>query len=75
MTYRPRSGPPIRRQKSADLHRRQHRQFGNRREVAAHAGLAPTPWRSGTIEREQPFPKQAIRPPIHTQKAGPGTEC
>jgi transposase len=30
-----------------------YRQFGNRREVAAYAGLAPTPWRSGSIAREQ----------------------
>lgn len=29
------------------------REFGNRREVAAYAGLAPSPWRSGTINREQ----------------------
>jgi len=30
-----------------------YRQFSNRRQVAAYAGLAPTPWRSGGIEREQ----------------------
>jgi transposase len=30
-----------------------YRQFANRRQVAAYAGLAATPWRSGTIEREQ----------------------
>jgi len=29
------------------------RSFANRRQIAAYAGLAPTPWRSGTIEREQ----------------------
>jgi transposase len=29
------------------------RHFGNRRQVAAYAGLAPTPWRSGSIDREQ----------------------
>ena len=29
------------------------RAFGNRRQVAAYAGLAPTPWQSGTIDREQ----------------------
>ena len=27
--------------------------FGNRKQVAAYAGLAPTPWRSGSIAREQ----------------------
>lgn len=29
------------------------RQFDNRRQVAAYAGLAPSHWRSGTINREQ----------------------
>jgi len=29
------------------------RQFDNRRQVAAYAGLAPSPWRSGAIDREQ----------------------
>jgi len=29
------------------------RQFNNRRQVAAYAGLAPTPWQSGQIDREQ----------------------
>lgn len=29
------------------------RQFDNRRQVAAYAGLAPSPWRSGSIDREQ----------------------
>jgi DNA-binding winged helix-turn-helix (wHTH) protein len=29
------------------------RQFGNRRQVAAYAGLAPTPWKSGSIDHEQ----------------------
>jgi transposase len=30
-----------------------YRQFANRRQVAAYAGLAATPWRSGGVEREQ----------------------
>lgn len=30
-----------------------YRQFSNRRQVAAYAGLAATPWRSGGIAREQ----------------------
>jgi len=30
-----------------------YRQFANRRQLAAYAGLAPTPWRSGSIDREQ----------------------
>lgn len=29
------------------------RQFDNRRQIAAYAGLAPSPWRSGSIDREQ----------------------
>lgn len=29
------------------------RRFDNRRQVAAYAGLAPSPWRSGSINREQ----------------------
>jgi transposase len=29
------------------------RSFGNRRQVAAFVGLAPTPWRSGSIQHEQ----------------------
>ncbi|RWB95814.1 MAG: IS110 family transposase [Mesorhizobium sp.] len=29
------------------------RHFDNRRQVAAYAGLAPTPWQSGLVQREQ----------------------
>jgi transposase len=29
------------------------RSFSNRRQVAAYAGLAPTPWKSGSVDREQ----------------------
>jgi transposase len=29
------------------------RHFDNRRQVAAYAGLAPTPWKSGSVDREQ----------------------
>src|SRR5258708_35872865 len=29
------------------------RQFDSRRQVAAYAGLAPTPWQSGSIDHEQ----------------------
>ena len=29
------------------------RQFDNRRQVASYAGLAPTPWQSGSVDREQ----------------------
>lgn len=34
-----------------------YRSFANRRDVAAYAGLAPTPWRSGSIDREQGISK------------------
>ena len=30
-----------------------YRRFDHRRQVAAYAGLAPTPWKSGSIDREQ----------------------
>jgi transposase len=33
------------------------RNFGNRRQVAAYAGLVPTPWQSGRIDHEQGIPK------------------
>ena len=29
------------------------RSFANRKQVAAYAGLAPTPWQSGSVDREQ----------------------
>ena len=29
------------------------RSFANRRRIAAYAGLAPTPWQSGSVDREQ----------------------
>jgi transposase len=38
-----------------------YRNFANRREVAAYAGLVPTPWRSGTIDREQGISKAGNR--------------
>ena len=38
------------------------RHFDNRRQVASYAGLAPTPWQSGSVDREQGVSKkQAIR--------------
>lgn len=33
------------------------RKFDNRRQIAAYAGLAPTPWQSGQIEHEQGLSK------------------
>jgi transposase len=38
-----------------------YRSFASRREVAAYAGLVPTPWRSGTIDREQGISKAGNR--------------
>ena len=34
-----------------------YRNFANRREVAAYAGLAPSPWKSGSIDVEQGISK------------------
>ncbi|MBA3896479.1 MAG: IS110 family transposase [Sphingomonadaceae bacterium] len=33
------------------------RKFDNRRQLASYAGLAPTPWQSGTVSREQGISK------------------
>jgi transposase len=38
-----------------------YRTYTNRREVAAYAGLVPTPWRSGTIDRDQGISKAGNR--------------
>jgi transposase len=38
-----------------------NRAFDNRRQVAAFAGLAPTPWASGSVEREQGISKAGNR--------------
>jgi transposase len=43
-----------------------YRDFTNRREVASYAGLVPTPWRSGTIAREQGISKTGNRRLRHT---------
>jgi len=34
-----------------------YRKFGNRREIAAYSGLAPSPWKSGGIDVEQGISK------------------
>lgn len=41
------------------------RHFDNRRQLAAYAGLAPTPWCSGSISREQGISK-AGNPKLRT---------
>jgi transposase len=38
-----------------------YRHFANRRQLAAYAGLAPTPWRSGASSGSKACPKPAIR--------------
>jgi transposase len=35
----------------------QFRRFNNRRQIAAYAGLAPSPWQSGSVDRQ---PKSAL---------------
>jgi transposase len=37
------------------------RRFDNRRQIAAYAGLAPSPWQSGGTEREQGISKSGTR--------------
>jgi transposase len=37
------------------------RHFDNRRQVASYAGLAPTPWQSGSVDREQGVSKAGNR--------------
>ena len=41
------------------------RHFDNRRQVASYAGLAPTPWQSGSVDREQGV-SQAGNPRLRT---------
>ena len=52
------------------------RHFDNRRQVASYAGLAPTPWQSGSVDREQGVSK-AGNPRLRTtliqlKMGGPG---
>jgi transposase len=42
-----------------------YRHFDNRRQLAAYAGLAPTPWQSGNVSREQGV-SQAGNPRLRT---------
>jgi transposase len=42
-----------------------YRHFNNRRQLAAYAGLAPTPWQSGSIDHEQGVSK-AGNPALRT---------
>jgi transposase len=38
-----------------------HREFANRRQVAGYFGLEPSPWQSGSVEREQGISKAGNR--------------
>ena len=50
------------------------RSFANRREVAAYAGLAPMPWKSGRLDREQDL--QGRQPAPRTRWwSWPGCGC
>lgn len=51
-------GPVFSRTLAAELF---YKEFRNRREVAAYCGLAPTPWRSGGMAREQGISKAGNR--------------
>ena len=44
------------------------RNFDNRKQVAAYAGLAPTPWQSGSVDREQGVSK-AGNPRLRTRSS------
>jgi transposase len=39
-----------------------YRHFNNRREVASYAGLVPTPWRSGSMDRARAGGNRQLRP-------------
>ena len=43
------------------------RHFDNRRQIAAYAGLAPTPWQSGAVDREKEVSK-AGNPRLRTER-------
>jgi transposase len=46
------------------------RSFANRRQVAAYAGLAPTPWKSGSIDHEQGVQGRQPQTANHAGPAG-----
>jgi transposase len=51
------------------------RHFDNRRQVASYAGLAPTPWQSGSVDREQGVSK-AGNPRLRKHSSNsPGYGC
>ena len=46
------------------------RSFANRKQIAAYAGLAPTPWQSGAVNCEQGVSKSG-NPRLRTTRSGP----
>ena len=51
------------------------RHFDNRRQVASYAGLAPTPWQSGSVDREQGVSKAGNPRLRATLISSPGYGC
>ena len=51
------------------------RHFDNRRQLAAYAGLAPTPWQSGSVDREQGVSKAGNPRLRETLSSLPGYGC
>ena len=51
------------------------RQFDNRRQLAAYAGLAPTPWQSGSTIASRASPRPAMRDCEQLSSNSPGCGC
>lgn len=51
------------------------RHFDNRRQIASYAGLAPSPWQSGNVNREQGVSKREIRDCGQRWSSSPGYGC
>ena len=51
------------------------RNFTNRRQLAAYAGLAPSPWKSGCVDREQGIAKSGNPRLRTTMVEPPGSGC
>src|SRR4051794_79420 len=51
------------------------RAFRNRREVGGYLGLAPSPWQSGRVRRDQGSPRRATRGRGGLQSSWPGCGC
>ncbi len=51
------------------------RNFANRRQLAACAGLAPSPWKSGSVDREQVISRSGNRGYERLWWSSPGCGC